>query len=223
MINIDKIYQSLRIGKMKLYIICVAYERPIALRLLIDSFLLQTNPNWELIIIHDGLASKEVLKTIGRYYYQERFQKQINEFWFESQERYGLFGHPNRRKMLQMLKGNKDDYILITNDDNYYVPFFIEYLMKVADRNVGFIYCDAITRVAYEDQITRDYKVLYSQIEISKIDMGSFIVRLDIAKKVGFDSDLFHADGIYAVECCKECKRQGLKPEYVDKPLYVHN
>lgn len=202
---------------MKLHIISVAYERPIALRLLIDSFMLQTNPNWELSIVHDGKASKAVLDTISLYHDEPR----VN--WFTSKERYGYYGHPNRNGMLQQIKGDKDDYVLITNDDNYYVPYFIEYFLKEAGSDVGFIYCDAVTRVAYEDQITRDYRMLFSRIKCGQIDMGSFIVKLDIAKEVGFKHIEFHADGLYAEECNAKRAERGLRSVYITKPLFVHN
>ena len=209
------VYNSLKYSNM-LHIIVVAYERPIALRLLIDSFLLQTCSNWEMDIVHDGPASKEVWKTIDLYK-----DKRIR-FW-QSEERYQNYGHPNRKAMLEMIKGDPLDYVLMTNDDNYYVPKFVEYFFDVCTPNVGFVYCNALTRVAYEDQITLDYRMLFTKVICGQIDMGSFIVRLDVAKSVGFIHSEFHADGLYAEECNRYRKLKGLELLYIDKPLFVHN
>jgi hypothetical protein len=53
--------------------------------------------------------------------------------------------------------------------------------------------------------------------------MGSFIVRLDVAKKIGFTSYCEVADGIYAEECAAECKKQGLQIMGINKSLFIHN
>jgi hypothetical protein len=195
---------------MKLHIICVAYERPIRLRCLIDSFMVQSNPNWELNLVHDGPASKAELDTISLYKKEDR----VN--WFISEQRYGEYGHPNRRAMLKMIKGNKDDYVLITNDDNYYVPKFIEYFFEVAAPDVGIIYCDTIHSHA-------GYNINFSQLKEHRIDMGAFIVKLDIAQEVGFKHNHFSADGTYCEECNQRRADKGLRVVYIPKCLFIHN
>lgn len=205
-----------------LHIITVAYERPVHLRILVDSFLVQTCPDWKMYIIHDGPASREELRTVSFYHDDKRIE------WYTSAKRYHSketpnYGHPNRRAMLQQIKGKPDDFVLITNDDNYYVPKFIEYFMEMAKPDVGFIYCDTVTRIAYPDQITLDYKMLFTKIRRSCIDMGSFIVRLDVAQETGFNFDTFDADGIYAEQCNETRAKKGLRAVYIAKPLFVHN
>jgi glycosyltransferase involved in cell wall biosynthesis len=195
---------------MKLHIICVAYERPIALRGLIDSFLLQTYENWELSIVHDGKASCEVLKTISLYYKEKRVK-----FW-ESAERYGLYGHPNRDAMIQQIKGKKNDFLLITNDDNYYVPKFAEFFMAASEPDVGMVYCNTVHSHA-------DYDINFSRLRQHHIDMGAFTVRLDIAKKVGFKHTTFAADGLYCEECNVLRAKMGLRVVYINKCLFIHN
>ena len=53
--------------------------------------------------------------------------------------------------------------------------------------------------------------------------MGTFIVRFDIAQKVGFNHDHFSADGVYATECDLYCKARGLRTVYIQRPLFIHN
>ena len=49
--------------------------------------------------------------------------------FYESPERYQNYGHPNRRSMLKAIECNPSDFILMTNDDNYYVPRFVAYML----------------------------------------------------------------------------------------------
>jgi len=190
-------------------IICVAYERPIELRGLIDSFLLQTDDRWALDIIHDGEASDAVWDTI-HLYNDSRIR------FFESETRNGNYGHPNREGMLKKLDDSSNDYVLITNDDNYYVPVFVEYMLGECADHVGFVYCDSVhSHFKYTHHNT--------QIREHWIDIGSFIVRIDIAKGVGFVGNSFSADGVYAEHCYESCCVQKLDTSYIPKPLFIHN
>ena len=101
---------------MKIHVICVAYYRDISLRGLIDSFLLQTDPNWLMYVIHDGKTPPKV-KKIQDLYADDRIA------FMESDTRNQQYGHPNRRHVLNKLPVN-NDYVLMTNDDNYYVYLF---------------------------------------------------------------------------------------------------
>ena len=72
-----------------LHVICIAYNKPIHLRLLIDSFILQTCPNWKLHIVHDGPSIPAILHIITLY------NDQRIEFMATS-ERRGNHGYPQR-------------------------------------------------------------------------------------------------------------------------------
>lgn len=190
-------------------IICVAYERAIAMRGLIDCFLLQTNPNWELAIIHDGRASQDVLDTINLY-------SDYRIIFSESEQRNQQYGHPNRKMMLEKMEMSSEDFVLITNDDNYYAPVFVEYMLREINPNVGMVYCDSVhSHFQYIHHKT--------QVRVDYIDIGSFIVRIDIAKRVGFGGVAFNADGVYACLCFDTCRKFGLCSAYIPKPLFVHN
>lgn len=194
---------------MKLHVICVAYERPVHLRGLIASFLLQTNPNWELNIIHDGKASQSVRDAISLYN-DDRIR------FFESEQRNQCYGHPNRKMMLQKLKGVAEDFLLMTNDDNYYVPVFVEYMLAQCNHTIGMVYCDTI-------HSHFGYGYLHTLIKVNNIDMGSFIVNLYLAQNNGFNHVIWTADGLFAEECAERCKKQGLRIVYIPKPLFIHN
>ena len=200
---------------MKLNIVCVAFERTIPLRILLDSLLVQTDARWDIKIIHDGPASKKVKDIVGLPCYTA--DPRIN--FTESPARYGKWGHPNRKNGLSGLAYNHSDFVLITNDDNYYVPMFVEIMLRTANSRagkVGMVYCDTVH--SYQK-----YSVLSSRIAVGSIDMGSFIVRNDIAKKVGFVHNQIDADGMYASECAAFCRKIKLAAVHVEKPLFVHN
>jgi hypothetical protein len=67
------------------------------------------------------------------------------------------------------------------------------------------------------------YDILSTQIKENFIDMGSFIVKLDVAQEVGFNHTHVSADGRYAVECLKRCQERGLIPVKINKAIFYHN
>jgi hypothetical protein len=194
---------------MKLKIICVAYERPVQLVNLIGCFIVQTNPNWELYIIYDGEVPESILKA--KAVHQDK-----RVFFTNSPERNGNWGHPNRRDALDSLPGEDVDYVLITNDDNYYVPTFVDQMLRNCNQSIGMVYCDTIHSYAHHN-LTQSVPVE------GGIDMGAFIVKYNIAKKVKFKHDSFTADGLYCEECRRDCAMGGYNIIQVPRPIFVHN
>jgi hypothetical protein len=177
--------------------------------MLIDNFLIQSNPNWRLYIVYDGEAPKEIKQVIDGY-----IDKRIS--FKESETRCQQYGHPNRRLALRQLIGSPNDFVLITNEDNQYIPKFVEYFINEAKANVGFIYCNTVHSYL-------KYNMLVTQVKENHIDMGSFAVRLSIAQKVGFNHVHLSADGKYAEECFVACRKAGLMAVHINKPIFCHN
>ncbi len=199
---------------MKIHIICVAYERVEPLEILIRSFIVQTNKNWILHIVYDGTAPKKILDIIAPFLDGSRKDERIH--FYQSPERNQKYGHPNRRTMLKSIETNQDDFILMTNDDNYYIPRFIEFMLRQINPRVGMVYCDTVHSHA-------EYDINYSELRENCVDLGAFIVRATIAKETGFNHDHFSADGTYAEECLKTCHKKGLIAIKIKKALFVHN
>lgn len=191
-------------------VISVAYERDIPLRILLDSFKVQTDSRWFVHIVHDGVPSGKV-EAIADLYREDPKIK----FW-NTTKRNGNYGHPNRRMMLNKIEIAEDDFILLTNDDNYYVPQFVNFCQRMMTKTVGMIYFDMLHNY-------NSYKVLTTKPAINCIDMGSFIVRGSIAKAVGFKSDKFEADGIYCVGCADYCQKHNFEIVKIPGILFVHN
>ena len=196
-------------GKLNIHVIMVAYERYIPLEIAIRSFLIQSSPNWVLHIVYDGKAPQRILDIISLVE-----DKRIH--FYESEERYQNYGHPNRKTMLQTIETNPGDFILMTNDDNYYVPVFVEYMLNAVRARIGIIYCNTV-------HSHMGYDIHYSELREQGIDMGAFMVREDIAKQTGFNHIHFSADGAYAGECLQTCIRYRLKTVKVNKALFIHN
>lgn len=192
-----------------LHVIMVAFHRAIPLRIMIDCFLVQNCPNWKLYIIHDGPAPQEVRDVINLYH-DPRILFQ------ETSTVNGQWGHPNRELGLRGLSLNHRDYVLITNDDNYYVPQFVQKMLTKANGIAGMVYCDTVH--SYQG-----YDVLRTEVRENYIDMGSFIVRVDIAKKIGFPFRNFSADGLYAVKCSEYSQKRRLPVLHAKFPYFVHN
>jgi len=195
---------------MKLNVIAVAYHRAIPLRILIDSFLLQTDNRWQLQIVHDGIAPQDVVDVMGLY-------DDLRLEFIQTEIRRDNYGHPNRRIHLEKL-GSCKDFVLLTNDDNYYVPVFVEKMLKEAeaDLNMGFVMCNTV-------HSHYDYNLHKSFPKHGDIDMGAFIVRLDVARAVGFNHIDRGADGRYAEECADYCRLNNIKIIHINKPLFIHN
>jgi hypothetical protein len=176
--------------------------------------MVQTDSRWNLHIVHDGLAPIEIMQMLGEYQNNGKMDPRIN--FFCSEKRYQQFGHPNRRQVLNKLSAEKDDYVLMTNDDNYYVPKYVEYMLAQASRSIGVISCNTV-------HSHFGYDVHYSRLFEGGIDMGAFIVKYPIAKLVGFQHDHFSADGLYAQECATAARTAGLEIVHITKPLFIHN
>jgi hypothetical protein len=193
----------------KLHTLMVAYRRPIELMTSCGLFLRQTNPNWDLKIIHDGVPPKQVsdiMNLFGDERIKFNYSKTRNSFW----------GHPNRKKMLEDLVCEDTDFVLMTNDDNIIVPNFIEQMLGVTTEKTGFVMCDMVHSYCF-------YDYFKTQLKVGFIDMGAFIVRADVAKAVGFNHiNEFVADGLYAVECGTYCVEHNLDILHIEKPLFIH-
>lgn len=193
----------------KLHVIVVAYHRPVPLRILIDSFIVQTCPDWVMTIIHDGPAPESV-KAIIKQYNDSRIS------FIDSDAESGNHGFYIRQSITGMLSEEKANFVLHTNDDNYYVPLFVEFMLRQINDETGIVFCDTI-------HSHQEYNLQHTDLKVSSIDIGAFIVRLSIAKEVGFTHNTYAFDGYYAEECRDYCLNKGFTSLHILKPLFIHN
>ena len=111
----------------------------------------------------------------------------------------------------------KNEYVLLTNGDNYYTPNMIE---EVTKRSEDLIYFDLVhSHKTPHNSNNATYGYMNSELVSSRVDMGNVVIKSELAKKVGFNSTDFAADWIYFNEVLE------LSPTIfkINKVLFVHN
>lgn len=195
---------------MKFSIIVVAYKRYNQLPCLLYSLLSQTYKNFEVIIIHDG-KDEEYMGIANTFSQYENFK------FLETENRYNDWGMSLRNIGIPLVTG---DFVINTNDDNYYTPNWLQELNTAIQKNpdANFICYDMI--LSHNNKANhnkKDYGVLVPQLKRCYIDMGQFAVKRDIIQKYRFNiTDT--ADGELVEAMLPE-----LTPYYIDKVLFVHN
>ena len=190
-------------------IICVTYNQNESLKCFINSIKAQTNNNWRLFIVHDGINKplKEDLTKNG--YLNEKV------IFVEHPIRTKTYGHILRKWALENLVIG--DYVLITNGDNYYTPNMVE---EVSKYNQDFIYFDCIhSHRRKRNHNQQDYGLMISELKESMIDMGCVVIKSEIAKKVGFNHINYSADWNYF----RDVLTQNPSIVKINKVLFVHN
>jgi GT2 family glycosyltransferase len=114
-------------------------------------------------------------------------------------------------------------YILITNDDNYYCPVFLEQMLKsMQEADADIAMCDMIHSHNNPGQRPQPpYKLFETKPLRGSVDIGCFIARTDLAKKVGFRDKSHDGDATYFEDIVHAAKIP--KIVKVDRVLFVHN
>ena len=163
---------------------------------IISALICQTNPNWELLLLHDG-PNNTGLYRIVRDANDDRIT------YIETDTRKQNWGHPLRKKALEDINNDiirtKCSYIVITNSDNYYVPIFIEKMLEGFSSNILATYCSSFIHGYKSPQPEGDHKfgVVQSKIELGFIDCGMVMVKKEYACDVGWRDMSIYSDWTY--------------------------
>jgi hypothetical protein len=183
-----------------------------SLKCLVASFEAQTYKNWRMLVVHDGPAphDNEALRNADRL---GDWEPRVT--FHETAERKQKFGHPHRQFAVDRLA--KDcDWLLLTNDDNYYCPVFLEWLLAQATTARGgclLAYCDMI-------HSHKLWQPFHTKPKYKHLDLGGFIVHSSLAGAVPFDKHSFAGDGDWINRLAA---RAGKKVQKVAATLFVHN
>ena len=197
-------------------IICVTYNQMGALKILVQSILNQTAPNWTLTVVHDGPSPE-----FDRFMQAYAAESDGRISFFSTSTRYNDYGHTLRDQALIDIAG---DYVLITNGDNYYVPILIEALSKaVLTNDPDVVMFDMIhSHDRPGDRPQPAYCLFKTEYSRNNIDIGSAIVRRSLAQQVGFRDKTFCGDATYFEDVLR--LRGGcLKIVKLNHVLLVHN
>jgi glycosyltransferase involved in cell wall biosynthesis len=177
------------------------YNRIDPLRCILSSLMSQNDNDWKATVIQDGNDNLE-------YIIDELDDPRI--IFSYTEERYDDWGHSLREIAKQK---SVADYIVMTNDDNYYTPNLVKELKIAAKLKPGMIYWDMV-------HSHYNYQYFNCKPIINEIDMGAFATRNDLAKQIKMRT-IFPADGEYVRDFCN--KFPGEAKVKINKILFVHN
>ena len=191
---------------MNIEFIIGTYNRPYHLTTLIGSIFTQTSPNWRIHVIADG--------------HHDGFDK-VKEFYsFDSRIRFSVIDGPNNDwgntpRILYGREQCQEEWMVMTGDDNYYSPFFVESVFAAIDDNTNFVFCNMLQG--------------YNHFETSpapfEIDLGSYVTRTKLAKQIEYEIKNTIGDGIFAKKYYDTFCKQGsdFLAKKIHGTLYVHN
>jgi hypothetical protein len=170
---------------------------PDRLKLFVLSMQRQRYDNWELVAVTDGPNETAA-----------RLVAEINDpriRLIETEKRLGRWGHPYRQRGLDACRG---DYIGMSNDDNYYVPGYIEQMLNALGSTADVALCEALHS--------------YSgwQVVVPGTDLGAWIARASLVRKVPWPGLDYTSDRDYLRSLL------ALAPgrvATVARPLFIHN
>jgi len=199
----------------ELTVVCVSYKRYVQIPVLIHSFLSQTVQSYKLLILHDGPDERmRLLLEPYRLQYPGKIEVVFTE------QRYNDYGHSLRDMGIRMVD---TPYLLITNDDNYYAPKFVEFMVPpMKARQADIAMCDMIHSHDHPGcRPQPSYRPFETRPARGSVDIGCFIARTDWAQRVGFRDKSHDGDATYFEDllACAE-KPTVLK---VERTLFVHN
>ena len=201
----------------KLTVIAVAYQRYLNIPILIHSFLTQSSSDWELLIVHDGYDKTHESIVMP---YVDQFE---NIHYRYSKQRYNDYGHTLREQYLYEFPVK--DWVLQTNDDNYYVPNFWKNVSQVIqeDSSVDLVYWDAVQNIRLKTNTHNHdfFGVQQSDLRMRKFDMGSFVIQSKLFQEIGFSSRSFEADGIFIESLVTEYPNTTVAK--LNQCLFFHN
>ena len=179
------------------------YNREWPLLSMVASLLAQTNKDWKATIIQDGTDSQFAFNMANDFR-----DKRISVF--ATAERYNDFGHTLRQIAKQQ---STADYVILTGDDNYYMPTMVEELQNAVVKKPGIVYWDMV-------HSHYNYQYFKCSPAYNQIDMGAFATRTDLAKQVRLNTT-FAADGEFIEDLKKKFPFENLVK--INKVLFVHN
>ena len=186
---------------------------------IISSLLCQTNPNWRLLLIHDGPNSTGLEKII-----QETNDSRIQ--YIVHAKRTNDWGHSLRRWALDKIKNLSHDveFVVITNPDNYYIPTFVQEMTMGFTPETVATYCSHFVHgYVCPNKVLGDHRfgVIETELKLGMIDCGGVMARKKYACEVGWSSLEIYSDWTYFSDLIK--KYGSARWKKVLGTLFVHN
>jgi hypothetical protein len=181
----------------------------------VHSFLAQTLQNFKLLILHDGYDEQMDHILAGL----KKSNPGVIDYFF-TDERYNDYGHTLRDIGIGMVD---TEFVLITNDDNYYCPVFLERVfLAIKERHADIVLCDMIhshSNPGGRPQLP--YCLFKTGPTRLSIDIGCFVARSEWAKTVGFKDKTHDGDASFFEDLLR--LRPNARVAKVNQVLFVHN
>lgn len=181
------------------------FNRTDHLRSMLSSLITQSCNDWVATVVIDDEVNEKIESVISLFN-----DKRISYIYMD--KRYNDWGHTPREYGKQKSMAS---YIIMTGDDNYYVPTFVEELKQAinSNNNPAIVYWDMV-HSHYE------YQFFKCSLRYNQIDMGAFATRRDIAQSINLGTS-YAADGLFIEQYIKNYpEQQSVK---INKVLFVHN
>lgn len=160
----------------------------------------QRYENWEVVAVTDGPDHNWAVRGMLLPMNEPRVRV------LEAPEAKGHWGHPWRQAGIDACRG---EYIGLSNDDNYYVPGYLEQmLLAMEGHGADLAFCKALHSYSAWDVVPE------------ATDLGCWIGRAELVRRAKWpgnaaDADITHIQQLLTLT--------GGKAAVVSKPLFVHN
>jgi hypothetical protein len=197
---------------MKIEFVIPCYERIELLHCIIWSIIGQTNKNWKIHVVidrEDSQLESELLDIYKPYYLNGSFKVTTTG------KRYNDFGHTPRN--IGLLSSDCE-WVVLTGEDNYYAPVFVDEFLKEADKETCFVYCNMV-----HNWQNNDYIPIACRLESGGVfDIGCYMIKPSLLKGAKLDIQKEEIADYYFAKQYLNLNRDK-KIKHINKIMYVHN
>jgi glycosyltransferase involved in cell wall biosynthesis len=176
--------------------------------LILQSLVVQTDSNWKAHVIIDGMTNEyRKVKDI----YQDNDKVRFSHIEGPNND----WGHTARNYGLDEATGM---YVVMTGDDNYYVPTFVQEMLDASNYTAKMVICNMV-----HNAINQGYQPVEGMLKIYHIDIGNVMYKTDCIGDLELDKTSYEADYTFAMEFSKNNVKSFTDIHKINKFLYVHN
>lgn len=191
----------------KIEFIIPTYNRPDFLMCTINSIVAQRSSDWKIHVVADCPPAGTLDKIMKYFEGDDRIQFTILP------ERYNDWGHTPRNYGLQTAT---EDWVVMTGEDNYYMPVFVDNFLEAVTPKANFVFCNMV-----HNWTNFQYYAIDCQPSWGKIDIGNFMIKKENGQQMSLNVKNEQADGLFVEEYLKKFPEGEVVK--INKILYVHN